>query len=507
MSRYIPLALAAAALALPAAAAERKFDPDACAKAVAPFLDERTVAVLHVDLTAVDVGAVADKLADLAKVNADALPFARKEMAASVKELTGAGARDLYVVVSLADIPEHSPFVVIPLPKSADVKDPSAAVAPWHLLADSFNTPNGSALVLADHAATFKRLHDLDPFAPPDLAKAFGAAGGDLAQLAVVPPRDAGKVLDQVMPTLPAEVGGGSSRVLTQGFRWAALGVDARTLKLSLTVQAADSDAAKALLDLFQKTTAAVGKSKEVRKALPSYDKLTELLTPKVVKDRLELSLEPEALRPLLTEALQGAARAESESRLRQLAVAALDYESAHRTYPPAATYDNRGAPLLSWRVHLLPYLGQEKLYKEFHLDEPWDSDHNKPLIARMPAVFRSTADPKLADEGKTTLLAPVGDATMFPAGRGVRIAEVTDGTSATILFVQADDDYAAVWTKPDDLSYDAKDPWKGLADRFPDGFLAAFADGEVRFVPRSIGKDMLRALFTRSGGEAVTPP
>ena len=178
-----------------------------------------------------------------------------------------------------------------------------------------------------------------------------------------------------------------------------------------------------------------------------------------------------------------------------------------YQTFPPAASYDKKGNALLSWRVHLLPYLGEEKLYKEFHLDEPWDSDNNRRLIARMPAVFRSTADPKLVADGKTTYLAPVGESTMFPVGRGVRIAEVTDGTSNTILFVQADDDHAVVWTKPEDLAYDAKDAMKGLGGRFTGGFPTAFADGSVHFIPKSIDKDTLRALFTRNGGEVVNPP
>ncbi len=65
MSRMIAFALAASVLALPASAAERKFDPEACAKAVAPYLDDSTFAVLHVDLTAVDVDALAAKAADV----------------------------------------------------------------------------------------------------------------------------------------------------------------------------------------------------------------------------------------------------------------------------------------------------------------------------------------------------------------------------------------------------------------------------------------------------------
>ena len=55
----------------------------------------------------------------MGKVQAEALPFPRKETVAAVKWLTDAGARDLYVVASLADVPERPPFAVIPLEKDA----------------------------------------------------------------------------------------------------------------------------------------------------------------------------------------------------------------------------------------------------------------------------------------------------------------------------------------------------------------------------------------------------
>jgi hypothetical protein len=160
----------------------------------------------------------------------------------------------------------------------------------------------------------------------------------------------------------------------------------------------------------------------------------------------------------------------------------------------------------LSWRVYLLPYLGQEKLYKEFHLDEPWDSEHNKKLIVRMPAVFRSSANPKLIADFKTTYLAPLGEATMWPGAKGVRIADVTDGTSNTILLVDANDDKAVVWTKPEDLDYDAKEPMKGLGKRYRDLFLVAMADGSVRAVSTSISKKTLDLAFTRNDGQPLGP-
>ncbi len=520
MSRIIAFALAASTLALPANAAERKFDPDACAKAVAPYLDDSTFAVLHVDLTAVDVDALAAKASDLAKAGG-ALPIPRKELAASVKGLTDAGARDVYIVASLSDVPERPPFTVIPLEKDADAKQLAAKLSPPGAPAlhsyGSYWEPYhydviGGALV-GGGEPTLQRLRALKPSDRSELAKAFAAAGGGLAQLAVFPPKDAAKVLDGVMPTLPAEVGGGSSKVLSHGFRWAAVGLHAPKLKLNFTIQAADADSAQALLDLLKKTYAAVGKSKEVRAFVPNFDKLTELLTPKVADDRLRLTLDEEeltgAIRPLLPNAEEASDQVRSSNKLRQLAQASLNYMDDHQTFPAAYSTDKAGKPLLSWRVHLLPYLGETELYKEFHLNEPWDSEHNKKLIARMPDVFRApAADPKLAAAGKTIYLAPVGDATMFPSGgRGVRLAEVTDGLANTILFVEADDDQAVPWTAPDDLAYDAKAPTKGLGGHFHGGFLAVFADGDAHFIPKSDDKDNVRALFMRNGGEVVKVP
>jgi hypothetical protein len=88
-----------------------------------------------------------------------------------------------------------------------------------------------------------------------------------------------------------------------------------------------------------------------------------------------------------------------------------------------------------------------------------------------------------------------------------VRVAEVTDGTHYTILLVDADDAHAVVWTRPEDLTYDPKDPAQGLATRVDGSFMLGFADGAVHFLPRTTEKATLHALFTRNGGEEVNVP
>src|SRR5438552_1781471 len=77
-----------------------------------------------------------------------------------------------------------------------------------------------------------------------------------------------------------------------------------------------------------------------------------------------------------------------SRRNVERLAVAMLHFNNAHGRLPPAVVYGEDGKPLYSWRVLLLPHIGEEKLYQEFHLDEPWDSPHNIDLLPGMPAIY-----------------------------------------------------------------------------------------------------------------------
>ncbi len=208
-------------------------------------------------------------------------------------------------------------------------------------------------------------------------------------------------------------------------------------------------------------------------------------------------------LLPAVQAAREAARRVQSTNNLKQLAVAMITYQDAHKTFPQRASVDKQGRPLLSWRVHLLPYLDQMPLYKQFHLDEPWDSEHNKKLIPRMPATL---ATPNRPNDGKTVYLVPVGQGTMFGGDKGMGIAEITDGLSNTIMIVEADADRAVEWTRPDDLAYDPERPLAGLGHVRLNVFLAAFADGSVRTLAIGIDPEVLRALFTAAGSETVDP-
>jgi len=188
-----------------------------------------------------------------------------------------------------------------------------------------------------------------------------------------------------------------------------------------------------------------------------------------------------------------------SMKNLHAIAAAMREYHEQKKTLPPAAKSNEQGQPLLSWRVLVLPYLGQEALFKEFHLNEPWDSDHNKALVARMPEVFRTPDGPA---EEKTCYLVPVGMKTIFGQDEPMSLTAIRDGPKNTILAVEVDADRAVVWTQPEDLRILLADPALGLGQLRGGHFLAVMADGTPRSIDKSTESSTIRALLTATGGE-----
>src|SRR5262249_54155708 len=88
-------------------------------------------------------------------------------------------------------------------------------------------------------------------------------------------------------------------------------------------------------------------------------------------------------LMPAVQKVRMAAGNAQGQNNLKQIALAMHNYNDAYNGKLPAhAIYSKDGKkPLLSWRVAILPFIEQDNLYQQFHLDEPWDSEHNKKLI------------------------------------------------------------------------------------------------------------------------------
>jgi hypothetical protein len=193
---------------------------------------------------------------------------------------------------------------------------------------------------------------------------------------------------------------------------------------------------------------------------------------------------------------------AESIARLKTIGIGTHNYHDTYKTLIPAYSVDGEGKPLLSWRVHLLPFIGGQKLHALFRFDEPWDSEHNRQLVEFMPAVFQAAGSK--AGAGKTNFLAVRGEGAVFPdvvAGRGHSFAAIRDGTSNTIMIVEASDEAAQEWTRPEDWQWSQDDPLKNLVGLRKGGFFALFVDAHVELVSDQNDPETLNRVFGRAEG------
>jgi hypothetical protein len=192
--------------------------------------------------------------------------------------------------------------------------------------------------------------------------------------------------------------------------------------------------------------------------------------------------------------------RIESQNNLKQLILAVHNYNDAYGHLPPVAVFDKAGKPILSWRVLILPFVEQDMLYKQFHLDEPWDSEHNKKLLQQVPPVYAAPGKPKSTD---TYYRAFWGKGAAFEGKKPVRFpADFPDGLSNTIMFAEAAK--GVPWSKPEELEYDPDKPLPKLGGLFEDGYHAAFCDGSVRYLRKTIKPTTLHLLIQRNDGQPI---
>lgn len=220
---------------------------------------------------------------------------------------------------------------------------------------------------------------------------------------------------------------------------------------------------------------------------------------------RLSLRVPPEATEVFVKVAKEQANITRDMNSLKNIVLACLGFHEAYGEFPfPAgladAPEDQRNK--LSWRVHLLPMLDHANLYRQFKLNEPWDSPHNKALIDKMPDWYKLSNETK---PGHTQIVAPAGKGFVVDGDNVRRIQDFTDGTSNTIVALTLAPEKAEIWTKPGGFELDPAKAAEVLGGH-PAGFMALFADGSVHVLPGSIEPDMLKALLTIAGGEPVSP-
>jgi len=270
-----------------------------------------------------------------------------------------------------------------------------------------------------------------------------------------------------------------------------------------------------------QLPAAVAGESERVQQAAAQYAArlsagVAEMLKPTRTGRRVSLTMESDAgiasagvmvglLLPAVQAAREAARRMSASNGLKQIMLAMHNYHAAYNRLPAPAITNDDGEPLLSWRVSLLPFVEEQALYQQFHLDEPWDSPHNLPLSEKLPSVYMDPSAP--LPPGYTVFHAVVGEEIGLRPVDDTGFNDFTDGLANSILIFEASQDAAIPWSKPEDVEIDLDDPLAVMGDSHQGGFHVGIADGSIKFITDNIDLELFRALLTRAGGEPIDVP
>ncbi len=205
-----------------------------------------------------------------------------------------------------------------------------------------------------------------------------------------------------------------------------------------------------------------------------------------------------------------------SAAQLQLIGFGLHNFHDTHKNFPIRKNYvyshanlfASDGKPNLSWRVYLMPFLDRADLYMQFHLDEPWDSAHNRTLLEKMPDVYVCTGIP--SQPGYTCIQMPSGTGTVMEDGKACGIPDITDGTTNTVMVVMAMPSLAVPWTKPEDYGADPKDAINGLFFDSDSTLLLSCAAVVHRYQRNKIStvassqpaNSSVSALFTKAAGD-----
>ncbi len=210
----------------------------------------------------------------------------------------------------------------------------------------------------------------------------------------------------------------------------------------------------------------------------------------------------PQLLGPIFA-AQQAADNVRQRNNLKQIALAMHNFHDTYNHFPAADGNGETGPGKktgLSWRVHILPFLENAALYQQFHLDEPWDSDHNKTLIPFMPDVFKV---PGVETPGLTSVHVFAAPNTPFDPQKPIGFRDITDGASYTIMAVEAGPETAKPWTEPGGLPFNSENPGTALGT-LAQTFNIILMDGSVRSISSGIAPQTLSHLIQHNDGNLV---
>ena len=345
-----------------------------------------------------------------------------------------------------------------------------------------------------------------------------------------------------------------SVKIIDEGMRWIAVGLDPARPVLAITVQSKSPEAAQDLHDMFVRAkvivSAMVASDQMSRHNYSNYgygynnniEQFTSaldfamLFLPEVRGDRLQLIIDEKRLADsteLITNTYtnvvlpsrDSAHKMQCANNMKQIMLALHTYHDAYKAFPAPYRVNEDGKPLHSWRVALLPFLEQTALYERMYpyMNEPWDSENNKqfhnisipayqcPGAKNAPGMTNYSVVVGKVDVEEARelgLRAPCG--TAFPEpNKWNTFAYISDGTSNTIAIVERKE--PVCWMDPtqeitlEDAIKLYQTEYSPVGSTHKGGFFIGICDGSVQFwdlTNPSYTLDIWKALLTANGGE-----
>ena len=211
-------------------------------------------------------------------------------------------------------------------------------------------------------------------------------------------------------------------------------------------------------------------------------------------------------LLPMVSWSHESARRVQCSNNLKQLTLALHAYHDVHGSFPPAYVADAEGRPMHSWRVLILPFIERKDMYDVYRFDEPWDGPNNSKLAKIAVDLFQC---PSEAPSYNTNYVAIVGPGTAWPGATSMKLGDITDGWTDTLLLVEVAES-GIHWLEPRDLHVGQMAPTinakkgQGISSPHSGGANVSMADGSVRFLSDETRPDLLRKLLSPYGGEEI---
>ena len=515
-------------------------------EAVGPVPDD-VVAVGFVDLTQVDLGLAMEQFKSLGFADPsemEQLESISAEAKRKIEALQQIGLSRAYVLMRISDVASRCPTIMFPVDegKNAEMaylwvkESVEAQFRRWQIPVDC--ELRNSTIYLTGQGQLDETVQNPKE-TTRNLTPALDWIDGSAAGLLICGDADSRRVIRELVPSFPYDLLQPSASIAELGIydwrpsvlkkmkkvnfpalsgQFIADDLNGLAVKINLNdqisaqalVKAKDNAAAKEFHDFIsQSVSIALEAGPDIPANLKDF--LRTKLKPQLQGEQVVVNLEigdVEAMSGLLLPLVRqerASIKLQLESNhLRQLALAMHNYESVFGKFPDpfGKKVDGQG---LSWRVHLLPFLEQNELYKKFHLDEPWSSEHNRKLIDSMPDIFRSPVAQGV-EKNKTVYQVPVSPTAFYQPDEEeiASFKDIIDGTSNTIFIVTTLPERAVIWTKPEDWKVDQNDPLSGLKDAKRKKIFVAMMDGSWQALSSDIEPEVLNAMITRAGGEVI---